>query len=150
MLTLHCTSGMGNDIMSQMSKAMTACDGLRGGLPGSRRGFANRGRRKAGLGLRSASLPLGEATPRHQKEPQEILPMMYRQSSAWCNTHTHTHCGTLTGKVHCSLIMSHGDSLTVTQLDIVLVDARFYKVNRNNAAVRDTHSVNVHSPCPYK
>lgn len=91
MLTLHCTSGMRNDIMSQMSKAMTACDGLRGGLPGSRRGFANRGRRKAGLGLRSASLPPGEATPRHQKEPQEILPTMYRQSSAWCNTHTLWH-----------------------------------------------------------
>lgn len=47
---------------------------------------------------------------------------------------THTHCGTLTGKVHCSLIMSHGGSLTVTQLDIVLVDARFYKANRKQCS----------------
>lgn len=48
------------------------------GLPGSRRGFENRERRKVGLGLHSASLPLGEATPRHQREPQVILPTMYR------------------------------------------------------------------------
>lgn len=48
------------------------------GLPGSRRDFENRERRKVGLGLHSASLPLGEATPRHQRKPQVILPTMYR------------------------------------------------------------------------
>lgn len=55
---------------------------LEAGLPGSGRVCVNRERRKVGLGLRSASLPLGEATPRHQRGPQEILPMMHRQSSA--------------------------------------------------------------------
>lgn len=58
------------------------------GLPGSRRGFENRERRKVGLGLHSASLPLGEATPRHQREPQVILPTMYRHE---LNKVRHTH-----------------------------------------------------------
>lgn len=98
--------------MSQMSTCMTACSWLRGGLPGSRRGFVNRERRKAGRGLHSASLPLGEATPPHQREPQEILPTMYRQSSAWCNTH-YTCYDTLTGKERCGLInLTAVDSLT--------------------------------------
>lgn len=74
-------------------------------LPGSRRGFANRGMRKAGLVLHSASRPLGEATPHHQREPQEILPTMYKQCSAQ-NDGTHTHKRACThaeaGKVHCS------------------------------------------------
>lgn len=83
--------------MSQTSTCTTACDWLRGGLPGSRRGFVNRERRKAGLGLHSASLPLGEATPRHQREPREILPTMYRQSSAWRSTRD-----TPTGDERCS------------------------------------------------
>ena len=67
---------------------------LQGLLPGGRSGFANRWRRKAVLGLRSAPLPLGEATLRHRREPQEILPTMYGQSSARCHTHTHTHTHT--------------------------------------------------------
>lgn len=62
-------------------------------LPGSRRGFANRGMRKAGLVLHSASRPLGEATPHHQREPQEILPTMYKQCSAQ-NDGQHTHTRT--------------------------------------------------------
>lgn len=102
------------NIMPQMSTCMTACNWLRGGLPGSRRGFVNRERRKAGLGLHSASLPLGEATPPHQREPQEILPTMYRQSSAWCNTH-YTCYDTLTGKSW-------------------LQSTESYRVNRNSAA----------------
>lgn len=93
--------------------------GSEAGLPGSRRGFVNRGRRKAGLGLRSASLPLGEATPRHQREPQVILPTMYRQSSAWCNTHTHTLRHTNMQDAPQSDYCTDG-SLTVTQLSIII------------------------------
>lgn len=52
--------------------------GLERELPGSGRGFVNRGRRKAGLELRSASLPLGDTTLRHQTKLQENLPTTYR------------------------------------------------------------------------
>lgn len=72
--------------------------GSEAGLPGSGRGYENRGKRKAGLGLHSASPPLGDATPRHHTDPQVILPTMHRQISAWCNIHTHvqhTHIHTL-------------------------------------------------------
>lgn len=73
---------------SVTNKAMMHATNSEVGLPGSKRGFVNRGRRKAGVVLHSVSLPLGEATPRHQREPQVILPTMYRQSSALYNTHT--------------------------------------------------------------
>ena len=59
-------------------------------LPDSRRGFVNIGRKKVGLGRHSASLPLGEAMPRHQRESQVILPTMYRQNSTLWNTRTQT------------------------------------------------------------
>lgn len=44
------------------------------GLPGRRCGSVSKGRRKAEPGLRWASLLPAEATPHHQREPQEILP----------------------------------------------------------------------------
>lgn len=71
--------------MTQEERRVWKRIATKAGLPGSRRGFVNRGKRKAGLGLRSASLPLDEATPLHQRESREILPTVYRQNSRLCN-----------------------------------------------------------------
>lgn len=87
-------------INSNMSQVNTHCM-RQAKLPDSRRDFENRGRRKAGLVLHSASRPLGKTTPHHQREPQEILPTMYKQCSAqhdWTHAHSHGQVG----KVRCS------------------------------------------------
>lgn len=69
----------------------THAAGSEAGLPGSRRGFVSRERRKVGRELRLAPLPLSEATLRRRREPQEILPTVHRHGSARGNTHRRLH-----------------------------------------------------------
>lgn len=81
--------------------------GSEAGLPGSGRGYENRGKRKAGLGLHSASPPLGDATPRHHTDPRVILPTIQTDLSMVQHTHmynTHTYTLSLSHSLSANFI----------------------------------------------